>query len=120
MPFKTVTELPTPSAKINLFPPKIQKPNSTDIPTMAVCVKPLHFEFDKSVWFVEFIEMYRLQGATHFFFYDHSVSENVSKVLSHYVRLNMATVLPWSLPLPSQKMIRTEGMFTAISDCILR
>ena len=61
---------------------------------MAVCVKPLHFEFDKSVWFVEFIEMYRIQGATHFFFYDHSVSQNVSKILSHYVRSNLATVLP--------------------------
>jgi hypothetical protein len=37
------------------------------------------------------------QGATHFFFYDHSVSDNVVKILSHYVRMNLATVLPWNL-----------------------
>jgi hypothetical protein len=105
MPSRRLTSLPKPSVKINKFPPKLDD-HVSRLPTLAVCVKPLHFNLSKTTWFVEFVEMYRLQGASHFFFYDHSVSQGVVKVLSHYVRKKLVTVLPWNLPLPSQKMIR--------------
>ena len=41
-------------------------------------------------------------------------------ILNHYVNLKLATVLPWNLPVKSQKLVRTEAMFSAISDCIHR
>ena len=114
--------MPVPSVKVNKFPklPTSSWTNSTKLPSLAVCVKPLHFNFDKSVQLIEFIEMYRLQGASHFFFYNHSIGGNVSKILWHYRKQAMATILPWNLPVPSQQMVRTEAMFTAIADCILR
>ena len=48
-------------------------------PRMAVCVKPFHFEFNKALGLVEFIEMYRLQGAVHFMFYNHTLGQDVTK-----------------------------------------
>ena len=48
-------------------------------PRMAVCVKPFHFEFNKALGLVEFIEMYRLQGAAHFMFYNHTLGQDVTK-----------------------------------------
>ena len=41
--------------------------------TTAVCVKPLYNHFNRAVWLVEFIEFYRILGATSFVFYNHSV-----------------------------------------------
>ena len=50
------------------------------LPTIAVCVKPFHFQFNKALGLVEFIEMYRLQGAVHFMFYNHTLGQDVTKV----------------------------------------
>ena len=53
---------------------------SLTLPTIAVCVKPFHFQFNKALGLVEFIEMYRLQGAVHFMFYNHTLGQDVTKV----------------------------------------
>ena len=64
--------------------------------------------------------MYRLQGASHFIFYNHTVGPDVQLILAHYKKLGLATLLTWNLPLASQKEIRTEAIFTAINDCNMR
>lgn len=87
---------------------------------MAVCVKPFHNKMDKAIWLTEFIEMYRIQGAEHFIFYNHTVGPNVQKVLNFYQKQNILTILNWNLPLISKKQIRTEAIFSAINDCNLR
>ena len=69
---------------------------------------------------VEFFEMYRIHGATHFIFYNHTVGPDVQLILAHYKKLGLATLLTWNLPLASQKDIRTEAIFTAINDCNMR
>lgn len=87
---------------------------------MGVCVKPFHNLFNRALWLTEFIEMYRLQGAKHFIFYNHTVGPDVQSLLIHYQNLGLVTVLNWNLPLVSKKDIRTEAIFTAINDCNLR
>jgi hypothetical protein len=87
---------------------------------MAVCVKPFHLTFNRALWLVEFIEMYRLQGASHFIFYNHTIGPDIEAVLLHYERQGLVTLLQWNMPLKSQKEIRTEAMFTAMEDCNLR
>ena len=64
--------------------------------------------------------MYRIHGATHFIFYNHTVGPDVQLILAHYKKLGLATLLTWNLPLASQKEIRTEAIFTAINDCNMR
>ena len=69
---------------------------------------------------VEFIEMHRLQGASHFIFYNHTVGPDVELILNRYQELGIVSLLQWNLPLSSKKDIRTEAIFTAINDCNMR
>lgn len=87
---------------------------------LSVCVKPFHYEFNRAVWLVEFIEFYRLLGTDQFILYNHTVGPDVQEVLTFYQNLGVVTVLPWALPVASQKQIRTEGIFAALNDCNLR
>ena len=41
----------------------------------------MHFN---SLQLVEFMEMYQLQGATHFIFYNHTVGPDVESILNRY------------------------------------
>ncbi|CAL4111502.1 unnamed protein product, partial [Meganyctiphanes norvegica] len=88
--------------------------------SMSVCVKPFHYNFNRAVWLVEFIEFYRILGVDKFIFYNHTVGPDVERVLRYYEKENIASTLPWSLPVKSQKEIRTEGIFAALNDCNLR
>ncbi|CAL1277963.1 unnamed protein product [Larinioides sclopetarius] len=87
---------------------------------LAVCVKPLHYSYDRATWLMEFIEFHRVLGVEHFFFYNHTVGPSVDTLLRYYVKQNVVTVLPWSLPILSQKEIRTEAIFSSLNDCVFR
>ncbi|XP_042879973.1 uncharacterized protein LOC122258227 [Penaeus japonicus] len=102
------------SLPVRIFPEGPPRAN------LSVCVKPFHYEFNRAVWLVEFIEFYRLLGTDQFIFYNHTVGPDVQDVLRFYQDLGLVTVLPWTLPVTSQKQIRTEGIFTALNDCNLR
>nr|XP_022916226.1 uncharacterized protein LOC111426103 [Onthophagus taurus]XP_022916228.1 uncharacterized protein LOC111426103 [Onthophagus taurus] len=88
--------------------------------TMNVCVKPLHFEYNKVIAILEFIELHRILGAGHFTFYNHTIGPQVACVLQHYLTEGVVTLLPWDLNIPSRKEIRTEGIFAALNDCLYR
>ncbi len=45
---------------------KEQKKKGEDKELMALCLKPFHNGFDRAVWFVEFVEYYRLMGEGNF------------------------------------------------------
>ncbi|XP_072390060.1 uncharacterized protein [Diabrotica undecimpunctata] len=86
----------------------------------GVCVKPLHFEYNRALQLIEFIELNRLLGVDHFTFYNHTVGNQVDCVLRDYIDRGLVTVLPWNLDMVSQKDIRTEGLFAALNDCLYR
>ncbi|XP_018322193.1 beta-1,4-galactosyltransferase galt-1 isoform X2 [Agrilus planipennis] len=96
--------------------------NETQLPTKkyAVCVKPLHYNYDKMMQIVEFIELNRIMGVEHFVFYNHTVGHQVDCLLREYISKGVVTLLPWDLDLLSQKEIRTEGLFAAMNDCLYR
>ena len=114
---------PTPISWVPVkYPP--EKKDKQANRSMGLCVKPLHNQFNRAVWMVEFIEFYNILGVTHFVFYNHSVGPDVDQVLRHYQSHNSAnlslTILSWNLPVVSQKKIRTEAQFTALNDCNFR
>ncbi|XP_018565860.1 uncharacterized protein LOC108906905 isoform X2 [Anoplophora glabripennis] len=86
----------------------------------AVCVKPLHFDYNREMQILEFIELNRLLGVEHFTFYNHTIGHQVACVLRDYADRGMVTMLPWQLNMVSQKEIRTEGLFAALNDCLYR
>lgn len=87
---------------------------------IAVCVKPLHYEYNKVENLIEFIELNRLLGVNHFVLYNHTVGTEVGCVLRRYMLDGIVSVLPWQLDIASQKEIRTEGLFAALNDCLYR
>lgn len=116
-PKRNITSRPL---TVHYPPPKVNNDKNTTIPFLTVCIKPLHFRYDRALWLIEFIEMYKLLGANHFVFYNKSIGESVSKVLHHYANERLVSLLPWNLPLRSQRHIRTEGLFAALNDCSYR
>ncbi|XP_066154609.1 glycosyltransferase family 92 protein F13G3.3-like isoform X2 [Euwallacea fornicatus] len=93
---------------------------SAKVEKIAVCVKPLHYAFNRIFELLEFLELHRIMGVDHFFLYNHTVGSQVNCLLEEYIKEGLVTVLPWQLPLVSQKEIRTEGIFASLNDCLLR
>ena len=65
--------------------------------SLAVCIKPFHSQWDHPLWLIEFIELYRLLGASHFMFYLHSgaIGSDTERVLLEYVRNGVVSILEW-------------------------
>ena len=104
------------------YPP--ERKNKTAERGMGLCVKPLHNQYNRALWLVEFIQFYNLLGVNQFVFYNHSIGPDVNRVLQYLQSHNSPnltlTILTWNLPIPSQKKIRTEAQFTALNDCNYR
>ncbi|XP_015435813.1 PREDICTED: LOW QUALITY PROTEIN: uncharacterized protein LOC107191321 [Dufourea novaeangliae] len=88
---------------------------------LAICVKPLHYDYNRVLQLVEFIELYGLLGATHVTLYNDTVGTEAGCALKYYEAKGLVTVLPWHhLDMVSQREIRTEGLFAALNDCLYR
>lgn len=93
---------------------------NSSVVDFAVCVKPLHYEFNLALQMIEFVELNRILGVNRFTFYNHSIGPDVDCVLRSYSAEGVVRMLPWKLDIVSQKEIRTEGIFAAINDCLYR
>ncbi|OWR48650.1 hypothetical protein KGM_203624 [Danaus plexippus plexippus] len=104
----------------NLLIVRDTEPKSGIEETLHVCVKPFHFSYSRDDWLVEWFELNRLLGASHFYMYNESLSSQVTCLLDHYRKQGLVTLLPWKLPIVSKIEIRTEGQFAAFNDCLYR
>ncbi|MCL4141931.1 UNVERIFIED_CONTAM: hypothetical protein GTU68_033624 [Idotea baltica] len=86
----------------------------------AICVKPIHFEYNNINEMIEFIELNKIIGVKHFTLYNHTIGPDVDCILKDYVKKGLVQTLPWKLNIESQKEIRTEGLFAALNDCLYR
>ena len=64
----------------------------------GICIPPVHGEISVGN-IIEFLELTQILGASHFTFYDLSMSESVRNVLNYYQDLGLVSVFPWNLPL---------------------
>ena len=96
--------------------------NKMESSSVGVCVKPIHFEYNKTSELIEFFELNRLLGVTHFTLYNDTMSDEVSCVLNRYASSKgiQVSVPEWKLNVASQTEIRTEGLFAALNDCLYR
>ncbi|XP_073813359.1 uncharacterized protein [Musca autumnalis] len=88
-------------------------------PILSVCVAPLQVNSTTALGLVEFIEMYRLLGAGHFYFYVSSYTKEVANILTHYRKLGLADILQWNLQ-DYQNDLYSGGIVAQINDCIYR
>ena len=88
--------------------------------SFAICVKPLHFEYNNVNQIVEFIELNRIMGVKHITLYNHTIGPEVDCILKNYIANGVVQTLSWKLNIESQKEIRTESLFAALNDCLYR
>lgn len=88
---------------------------------LAVCVKPIHFDYDQLNRLMEFVQFNRLLGVSHFVLYVQSVGPHVACLLRQFESRRIVTLLPWQgLRVKSQIDIRTQNLFAALNDCSMR
>lgn len=64
---------------------------------LVICADPLHDSYNNTLRIVEFIELYKLLGATKFYIYNDTISSDVDKVLRYYQKLGYLEVLDWKI-----------------------
>ncbi|KAK0167720.1 hypothetical protein PV327_001592 [Microctonus hyperodae] len=89
---------------------------------LAICVKPLHFNYNRVLQLVEFIELYKILGANHVILYNDTIGDETGCTLEYYEKTRgLVSLLPWhGLDMISQREIRTEALFAALNDCLYR
>ncbi|XP_061401277.1 uncharacterized protein LOC133337028 [Musca vetustissima] len=88
-------------------------------PILSICVAPLQANTTTALGLVEFIEMYRLLGAGHFYFYAATYTKEVTDILSYYRKLGFVDTLHWNLG-DHQLDLYMGGSVAQINDCIYR
>uniref|UniRef100_A0A1I7YGI7 Glycosyltransferase family 92 protein n=1 Tax=Steinernema glaseri TaxID=37863 RepID=A0A1I7YGI7_9BILA len=99
----------------------VKNPNRR-IEGMDVCIAPLYY-FNHWVRVIEFVEFYKMQGASHMYIYVSSVSKTVHAMLKYYQKQGVLTVVYW----PELPKVDNEvhgrfrlGQEAAVNDCALR
>lgn len=82
----------------------------------AICVPPL-FGSVTVENIVEFVEMHKLLGVQHVFFYDFRTPFRTKQAVDLYVRQGVATSYPWSLPM-QEGFVRYFGQLLTVHHCM--
>lgn len=85
----------------------------------GICVPPLHGDISVDR-LVEFIELTRILGASHFTFYDLAINKEMRKALSQYETKGLVSVLEWNLPEYTRNKLHYFGQVVSILDCLYR
>lgn len=74
----------------SLLPPKLEN-------KIAVCVGPAQNYFSNVLRIVEFVELYKQLGASKFYFYKNSVSDDVDRLFKYYQKQGIVEIFNWNL-----------------------
>ncbi|VDK30925.1 unnamed protein product [Gongylonema pulchrum] len=92
--------------------------------TLHVCVPPLYWYWNYAA-FIQFIEIWRMHGATFFYIYYESVSAQVMDVLRIYENMGVIQIIrwqmmPWSKSVDPNRWIYRFGHTLSFNDCACR
>lgn len=96
----------------------LSKPQLTD-GTFVACIKPFYGAWNSPLALIEFIEMYKILGVSHFVFYENLIGKEARLILDFYSAQGFATIFHWTLPF-SRKDILPNAHLTCINDCKMR
>ncbi|XP_067634068.1 uncharacterized protein [Eurosta solidaginis] len=102
------------------YPRDIEQQFMLSRPILSVCVGPLQQNYTDVLRIAEFIEMYRILGARHFYFYHLKASEDVLRLLNYYQREGIADIFAWNIPAALLPDIHYAGIMAQINDCVYR
>lgn len=107
-----------PLVKVKVGPKTLTRPKHKH--ALGLCVPPLFGELSISA-VIQFIELWKILGASHITFYLHDISSSISRLLNFYQSKGEVTLLNWRLPDHIQNTeIWYHGQLLAIQDCLYR
>ncbi|KAM9330229.1 LOW QUALITY PROTEIN: beta-1,4-galactosyltransferase galt-1-like, partial [Gastrophryne carolinensis] len=97
----------------------------------SICVSTLYGGYNNALQIVQNLEMYKILGASRITMYMTNVSQNVEKVLHHYIDEGMLEMVPWPIDQhfnvtkkhfsPGETgQIGYYGQTAALNDCLYR
>jgi len=99
---------------------KVNPPASELRHKVEICIPPL-FGPISELHLIEFIEMAWLFGVEHIHFYNYQASVSILRVLSHYEKSGVVSVLPWRLDRRLENNhLHYHGQTLCIQDCLYR
>ncbi|KAJ7333088.1 hypothetical protein OS493_018262 [Desmophyllum pertusum] len=87
--------------------------------TYGLCVPPITGEISVAR-LVEFIELSRLLGVSHFTFYTSKATGKTLDVLRYYRGKGLLSIYPWELPYYIASNVQDNGQTAALNDCLYR
>lgn len=88
---------------------------------IGICVKPIYSNYPRrTVDMLEFIELSKILGVSHFTFYNSRATNETLCALKPYLAEGIVELLDWDFNFESKVEIRTEGIFAALNDCLYR
>ncbi|RZF47881.1 hypothetical protein LSTR_LSTR007878 [Laodelphax striatellus] len=118
-----IKDLDKPSSN-HLLVHKMMKINSqANNISVAVCVSPIHGNYSKTMMVMEFLEYYKILGASHVTLYNSSISAETSCMLRSYEEKGFVTNLPWEfskMKMRSEVDVRIEAQLSALNECVSR
>lgn len=96
-------------------------PANDKMPKLAMCVSPLFGDIKLSE-FIQFVEIHKILGVKHIFFYKMNISTDIDTMLAYYRSQGIVTSIHWSLPrmLQNSANIWYHGQIAAQQDCLYR
>ena len=86
----------------------------------GICIPPVHGDISVEV-LIEFLELSQILGASHFTFYDLTMTESARNVLNYYQNKGLVSVLEWNLPsYMAIDNLHYFGQVLSIMDCLYR
>ncbi|TRY80777.1 hypothetical protein TCAL_12011, partial [Tigriopus californicus] len=99
---------------------RLAVPNPADSDGKFVaCIKPFFGLWNSPFALVEFIEMYKILGVSHFVFYETSIGTEARRVLKYYETKGLITLFRWTLPYGRNDILH-NAHHTCINDCKMR
>jgi hypothetical protein len=87
---------------------------------LIICYTQLWNNYGNTLRIVEFVEFQKILGASKFYIYNQSITEEVDKVLRYYTEHSNFTVLPWNFSGESEKNFYDNAKTAVINDCYYR
>ena len=60
---------------------------------MAACIKPFHYNWNRALWLIEFLEFHKVLGVSHFVFYNHTLGPAVDLVSYVFILLGKKSII---------------------------
>lgn len=100
-----------------------RKFGNKDETTIAVCPGPIQGNFQNALRVAEFVEIYKILGASKFYFYNMSMSREVEHLTKFYESQGLVETVSWNIDdvlEMDEKVIHYYGIMATLNDCFYR